>query len=90
MLAFTSALVSGTSWLIQVAPIVHMGLPAAGGGSLLSTARYLFGQSRYMLAVLTWLIYAGLLLGRAAFGLRGRRASPRTRRPTAMSSRQEA
>jgi ABC-type uncharacterized transport system permease subunit len=70
MLAFTAALISGTSWLIRVA--------AAGGigqGNLLSVAGYLFGQSRYGLAVMTWLIYAGLLLGRAAFGLRGRRAA---------------
>ena len=68
MLAFTAALVSGTSWLIRVAPSI-------GESSLLSIAGYLFGQPRYGLAVLTWLIYAGLIVGRAAFGLRGRRAA---------------
>lgn len=68
MLSFTAALVSGTSWLIRVAP-------GMGSSSLLSMAGYLFAQSRYGLAVLTWLIYAGLILGRAAFGLRGRRAA---------------
>lgn len=68
MLSFTAALVSGTSWLIRVAPGIS-------SSSLLSMAGYLFGQSRYGLAVLTWLIYAGLILGRAAFGLRGRRAA---------------
>lgn len=68
MLAFTAALVSGTSWLIRVAPgISH--------SSLWSIAGYLFAQPRYGLAVLTWLIYAGLIVGRAAFGLRGRRAA---------------
>lgn len=70
MLAFTAALISGTSWLIRVA--AERGI---GQGNLLSVAGYLFGQSRYGLAVMTWLIYAGLLLGRAAFGLRGRRAA---------------
>lgn len=70
MLAFTAALISGTSWLIRVAAARGI-----GQGNLLSVAGYLFGQSRYGLAVTTWLIYAGLLLGRAAFGLRGRRAA---------------
>ncbi len=70
MLAFTAALISGTSWLIRVAAARGI-----GQGNLLSVAVYLFGQSRYGLAVMTWLIYAGLLLGRAAFGLRGRRAA---------------
>ncbi len=68
MLAFTVALVSGTSWLIRVAPGIS-------SSSVLSLAGYLLRQSRYGLAVLTWLIYAGLLLARAAFGLRGRRAA---------------
>ena len=32
-------------------------------------------RDRYALALLTWLIFAGLLLGRRVLGLRGRRAA---------------
>jgi len=67
LLAFTAALVSGTIWLLQASD------PAAPG--LLQQARYLLGQPRYTLSVLTWLLYAGLLVGRVAGGLRGRRAA---------------
>ena len=70
MLAFTAALISGTSWLIRVA--AERGI---GQGNLLSVAGYLFGQSRYGLAVMTLADLRRPTAGRAAFGLRGRRAA---------------
>ena len=70
-LSFTVALITGTVWLI-ISPLPDA--PAAGGG-LGETARFLLGRPQYTLSVLTWLLYAGLLGGRVAFGLRGRRAA---------------
>lgn len=71
MLAYTAALVSGTYWLLHA--------PAGGQvlaqPSLSTVATQLLSHSRYVLALLTWLLYAGLLLARAALGLRGRRAA---------------
>jgi ABC-type uncharacterized transport system permease subunit len=69
LLAFTAALISGTYWMLQV--------PWHSGGEpgLLQQARHLLSQPRYTLAVFTWLLYAGLLVARAALGLRGRRAA---------------
>jgi ABC-type uncharacterized transport system permease subunit len=69
LLAFTAALVSGTYWLLQVPQA--MSVPPG----LVDQARYLISQPRYSLSLLTWLLYAGLLIGRAAGGLRGRRAA---------------
>lgn len=69
LLAFTAALVSGTFWFLRV----PQALTVPPG--LAEQARYLLSQPRYTLSVLTWLLYAGLLIGRAAFGLRGRRAA---------------
>lgn len=69
LLAFTAALVSGTYWLLQVPQA--MAVPPG----LLDQARYLISQPRYSLSLLTWLLYSGLLIGRAAGGLRGRRAA---------------
>lgn len=75
LLAFTAALVSGTYWMLE------MPLPASwlhGGSHELGLSlqiRYLLSQPRYMLAVITWLLFAGLLVGRTVYGLRGRWAA---------------
>lgn len=69
-LSFTVAMITGTVWLI-VSPMPDA--PSAGG--LGETARFLLSRPQYTLSVLTWLLYAGLLGGRVAFGLRGRRAA---------------
>lgn len=70
LLSFTAALVSGTYWMLQVP------LPGAGPEpSLLQQAEHLLRQPRYTLAVVTWLLYAGLLVARVTLGLRGRRAA---------------
>ena len=70
-LSFTIAMVTGTVWLI-LSP-----LPTAAPtvGSLGDTARLLLSRPQYTLSVLTWLLYAGLLGWRVAYGLRGRRAA---------------
>ena len=68
LLALTSALVSGTYLLMQSFPALGGGVSAALG----LQARYLFSQPRYLLAVVTWLLFAGLLVGRNTLGLRGR------------------
>lgn len=70
-LSFTIALITGTVWLI-VSPLPDA--PPATGG-LGETTRFLLSRPQYTLSVLTWLLYAGLLGGRVAFGLRGRRAA---------------
>ena len=70
-LSFTVALVTGTVWLI-LSPLPEVPHET---GSLRETARLLLGRPQYTLAVLTWLLYAGLLGGRVAFGVRGRRAA---------------
>jgi ABC-type uncharacterized transport system permease subunit len=70
-LSFTIALVTGTMWLI-LSPLP--GPPHEAGG-LGETARLLLGRPQYTLSVLTWLLYAGLLGARVAFGMRGRRAA---------------
>jgi ABC-type uncharacterized transport system permease subunit len=70
-LSFTVALVTGTVWLI-LSPRVGGPREAAG---LWDTVLLLVGQPQYMLSLLTWLLYAGLLGARVAFGLRGRRAA---------------
>ena len=70
-LSFTAALISGTVWLI-LSPLPG---PAPVTGGLAETARLLLGRPQYTLSVLTWLLYAGLLGARVAFGLRGRRAA---------------
>lgn len=57
--AFTVALVTGAVWIAR--------MPAGSNGGYLSP--------QYVLAVLCWLIYAGLLVARAALGLRGRRSA---------------
>jgi ABC-type uncharacterized transport system permease subunit len=69
-MSFTVALVTGTVWLI-LSP--HPGSEFAGG--VADTARLLLATPQYTLSVLTWLLYAGLLGARVAFGLRGRRAA---------------
>jgi ABC-type uncharacterized transport system permease subunit len=69
LLAFTAALVSGAYWMLQ------MPRQGASEPGLLQQARHLLSQPRWSLAVLTWLIFAGLLIGRGALGLRGRRAA---------------
>lgn len=71
MLAFTGALVTGTLWLLQRPP--PEAAEAAGG--LLAQARWLLRHPQYTLAVITWLLYAGLLCARVTAGLRGRRAA---------------
>ncbi|MFO0580400.1 MAG: cytochrome c biogenesis protein CcsA [Polyangia bacterium] len=68
LLAFTAALVSGTFWLLA-APLPGR-LPAEPG--LVLQAQRLLSQPRYTLAVITWLLFAGLLVGRIVLGLRGR------------------
>jgi ABC-type uncharacterized transport system permease subunit len=69
LLAFTAALVSGTYWLLQVPQVL------AVPPGLVAEARYLLSQPRYSLSLVTWLLFAGLLIGRAVGGLRGRRAA---------------
>ncbi len=69
-LSFTIAMVTGTVWLI-LSPMPD----APTGGGLGETARFLLSRPQYTLSVVTWLLYAGLLGGRVAFGLRGRRAA---------------
>lgn len=72
LLAFTVAIVSGTFWLLQVPmPLAD----SSGPPELLHQMQYLFSQPRYTLSVFTFLLYAGLLIGRAVGGLRGRRAA---------------
>ncbi len=73
LLAFTVALISGTSWMLQE-PLLLQDLPTGP----LAQIGYLFRQPRYSLALFTWLLYAGLLIGRVAGGLRGRRAAQLT------------
>ncbi len=68
-LSFTVAIVTGTVWLVM-SP-----LPTAPAGGLGETTWLLLGRPQYILSVLTWLLYAGLLGARVAFGLRGRRAA---------------
>lgn len=68
LLAFTAALVSGTFWLLA-APLP--GRPPAEPGLLLQAQR-LLSEPRYTLAIVTWLLFAGLLVGRTLLGLRGR------------------
>ena len=69
-LAFTIAIVTGSVWLI-LSP-----LPSPRElGTLGETAWLLLGRPQYILSVLTWVLYAGLLGARAAFGLRGRRSA---------------
>jgi ABC-type uncharacterized transport system permease subunit len=74
LLAFTASLVSGTYLLLQ--------LPMARGvlsdSSLGQQLRYLLTQPRYSLALVTWLLFAGLLVGRTTLGLRGRWAAQLT------------
>lgn len=67
-LCFTVALVTGTYWLM-------LSTKVAAGAGLFDHVQELFGQSRYTLAVGTWLLYVGLLCGRFVWGLRGRRAA---------------
>jgi ABC-type uncharacterized transport system permease subunit len=71
LLTFTAALVSGTYWLLE-APLPGSRPDEPG---LLLQVSHLLSQSRYTLAMVTWLLFAGLLVGRAALGLRGRRAA---------------
>lgn len=73
LLVFTAALISGTYWLLQV-PLPGVNAPASEPG-LIQQAEHLLRQPRYTLAVLTWLLYAGLLVARVALGLRGGRAA---------------
>jgi ABC-type uncharacterized transport system permease subunit len=70
-LAFTIAMVTGTVWLI-LTPLPAAAPPVGGVGD---TARLLLSRPQYTLSVLTWLLYAGLLGWRVAYGLRGRRAA---------------
>lgn len=74
LLAFTAALVSGTFLLLQT--------PSPSGASaepsLTQQLRYLLTQPRYSLAVVTWLLFASLLVGRTMLGLRGRWAAQLT------------
>ncbi len=56
---YTVAMVTGAMWLTR--------LPDGGAARLL--------LPEYLLAVLAWVIYAGLLVARLAVGLRGRRAA---------------
>jgi len=74
LLALTAALVSGTYLLMQSFPALSGGVSAVLG----LQARYLFSQPRYLLAVVTWLLFAGLLVGRSTLGLRGRWAAQLT------------
>ena len=69
-LSFTIAMITGTIWLI-LSPMPDA--PTGGGPG--ETARFLLSRPQYTLSVATWLLYAGLLGGRVAFGLRGRRAA---------------
>ena len=69
-LSFTVAMITGTVWLI-LSPMPDA--PTGGGPG--ETARFLLSRPQYTLSVVTWLLYAGLLGGRVAFGLRGRRAA---------------
>lgn len=59
---FTLALVTGAAFLGR---LLREGLPLLG----------LLLRPQYVLAVTTWLLFAGLLLGRMGWGLRGRRAA---------------
>ena len=68
-LSFTIAIVTGTVWL-TLSP-----LPAVEAGGLGATAWLQLGRPQYILSVLTWILYAGLLGARVTFGLRGRRAA---------------
>lgn len=70
-LSFTIAMVTGTVWLI-LSPLPAAAPPLSGVGD---TARLLLSRPQYTLSVLTWLLYAGLLGWRVAYGLRGRRAA---------------
>lgn len=74
LLAFTAALVSGTFLLLQTP--LQSGVSAEP--SLSQQLRYLLTQPRYSLAVVTWLLFASLLVGRTTLGLRGRWAAQLT------------
>lgn len=70
-LCFTTALVTGTVWLMVVP---QPDAPPAGSG-LWETTLFLVRRPQYSLSVVTWLLYAGLLYGRVTVGLRGKRAA---------------
>ncbi len=72
MLVFTGALVTGTLWLLQH-PLLGDAIDQSGG--VLAQARFLLRHPQYTLAVVTWLLYAGLLCARVTAGMRGRRAA---------------
>ena len=68
LLAFTATMVSGTYWLSTAGP-------QPGSTAMGAQLSSLFRSPQYGLSLLTWLIFAGLLIGRRVLGLRGRRAA---------------
>ncbi len=68
LLAFTLTMVSGTYWLSTVGP-------SPASTAMDAQLFTLIRQPQYALSFLTWLIFAGLLVGRRVLGLRGRRAA---------------
>ena len=66
LLSFTLTMVSGTYWLTR---------RATWGQSFGQQVLWLLQKPQYVLSLLTWLMFAGLLFGRHVLGLRGRRAA---------------
>jgi ABC-type transport system involved in cytochrome c biogenesis permease subunit len=72
-LAFTVAVITGTWWLLlSVGRLMGAPGPNAGVGQVVL---FLFGKAQYSLSIITWLLYAALLVARLVAGLRGRRAA---------------
>lgn len=70
-LLYTIALITGTLVLVQSPALAAA--HATGGG--LGQIKWMLGRPQYMLAILTWVLFAGLLVARGVAGLRGRRAA---------------
>ena len=71
LLSFTLTMVSGTYWLSTAG----VGSVVTHNPAMATQLSTLIRQPQYALSLLTWLIFAGLLLGRRVLGLRGRRAA---------------